>query len=103
MRGFNIITDESELTFMVMAANRPLLKWMWTFIKNALAPNISSVSSICVDRFIVQAHNRDQCNNLVKSLHDATEQHCKDLNLEFGPFLSLEEAMEQLTNQSKKE
>lgn len=34
MRGFNIITDESEMTFMVMAANRPLLKWMWTAVQN---------------------------------------------------------------------
>ena len=34
MNAFNIVVDDAEKSFMVIAANRTLLTWMHNFLKN---------------------------------------------------------------------
>lgn len=81
MNAFNIVVDDAEKSFMVIAMNRTLLTWMHNFLKNQselqkygtfIEGGIQrSISRMCVDRFVVGCYTTKTCYDLADALQRA--------------------------------
>lgn len=81
MNAFNIVVDDAEKSFMVIAMNRTLLTWMHNFLKNQSELQKygtfveggcqRSISRMCVDRFVVGCYNTQTCYDLADALQRA--------------------------------
>lgn len=109
MNAFNIVVDDSEQSFMIIAMNRTLLTWMHDFLKDSTAlqnygpfPNgiNRSISLMCVDRFIVGTDDTKVCYDLADAVQravvDAIQR--KLIPTPSNQFSSLEDAIRLLSN-----
>ena len=80
MNAFNIVVDDAEKSFMVIAMNRTLLTWMHNFLNNqselqkyctTLESVHHNISRMCVDRFVVGCSNTKTCYDLADALQRA--------------------------------
>ena len=84
MNAYNIVADDAEFSFMVIASNRTLLTWMRDFLRNenelkkfckfsngATRLPKECVSRMCVDRFIVGCCDKATCYEVANALQDA--------------------------------
>lgn len=108
MNAFNIVVDDSEQSFMIIAMNRTLLTWMHDFLKDNSAlqkygPFLNgisrNVSRMCVDRFIVGTNDTKVCYDLADAVQKAVVdaiQH-KLIPIPSEQFSSLEDAIKLLS------
>lgn len=108
MNAFNIVVDDAEKSFMVIATNRTLLTWMQMFLKDNAAlqkygPFLEgiqrSVSRMCVDRFVVGCYTTRTCYDLADALQRAVTDAIqrKLIPAPSEQFHSLEEAVRLLS------
>lgn len=109
MNAFNIVVDDSEQSFMIIAMNRTLLTWMHDFLKDNSAlqkygPFLNgisrNVSRMCVDRFIVGTNDTKVCYDLADAVQKAVVdaiQH-KLIPTPSEQFSSLEDAIKLLSD-----